>query len=196
MTLTYHALWMLCALGAAVFAAGTPAGVRPSAALATGFAAAALLTSGSSLPDAVWTGGLAAVAAAAYLFKPRLQLVAIAIGGALGGLWSALLEVQGLPVVVALIVAAGLVIVSLRLSRTRAGFATEALTQEGLLAIGVLGLGVAMLPGVLDGWQAATNLSGAQEQRATAPASIPMWTLVLLLASTSLGALHSVWGRR
>lgn len=195
MTLTYHALWMLCALGAAVFAAATPAGVRHSAAVAAGFAAAALLTSGSSLPDAVWTGGLAAVAAAAYLFKPRLKLVAISIGGALAGLWATLLEVQGLPVVVALPVAAGLLIVSLRLAHTRPGFATDALVEEGLLAVGVLGLGVAMLPGVLDGWQAATNLTGAQE-RTTASAAVPVWTLALLLASTSLGALYSVWGRR
>jgi len=189
---------MLCALGSVVFAAATPAGVRPSAALAAGFAAAALLTSASSLPNAAWTGGLAAVAASAYLFKPRLKLAAIGIGGALGGFWASLLEVQGLPMPVALLVAAGLLILTMRLVRTRAGFATDALKEEGLLAIGVLGLGVAMLPGVLDGWQAATNLSGAggAPERAAAPVSIPMWTLALLLASTMLGALYSFWGRR
>jgi hypothetical protein len=187
---------MLCALGAVVFAAAAAKGsVRQSAALAGGFGFAALFTSGSSLPDASWTGGLAAAGAAAWLFKPGLRLASAAIGGVLAGSWTALLEVQALPMAAALLIAAALVIVTMRLSRVRASFAPDVLRDEGMLAIGVLGLGVAVMPGVLDGWQAATNLSGAQD-RVAEPIAIPMWTLALILTASSLGGLYSVWSRR
>jgi hypothetical protein len=187
---------MLCALGAVVFAAAAAKGsVRQSAALAGGFGFAALFTSGSSLPDASWTGGLAAAGAAVWLFKPALRLASAAIGGVLAGSWTALLEVQALPMAAALLIAAALVIVTMRLSRVRASFAPDVLRDEGMLAIGVLGLGVAVMPGVLDGWQAATNLSGAQD-RVAEPIAIPMWTLALILTASSLGGLYSVWSRR
>ena len=194
MTPTFHALWMLCALGTVVWAAAA-LDVARRAAFAAGFATAALLTSGSYLPDAVWTGGVAAMAAALYLFKPQLRVASVVIGGALGGSWTALLEAQGLPVPLALVAAAAVVLVSIWLSQSRPWFAPEVMREEGLLAIGVLGLAVAVMPGVLDGWQAARNLSGASE-RVSNPAVIPMWTVALVLGSLSLGGLYSVWSRR
>ena len=194
MTPTFHALWMLCALGAVVFASAATRRLD-RAGLAVGFGAAALLTSGSNLPDPVWMGGFAAMVAVSYLFKPRLRLLSVGIGGAFAGSWSALLEVQGLPMVVALAVAAALVVGTLWLSTSNPSFAPDTLREEGLLAIGVLGLGVAVMPGILDGWQAAGNLSGASE-RVTNPALIPAWTIAFVLASLSLGGLYSVWSRR
>ena len=195
MTLTFHALWMLCALGAVVFASVAASSVRTSAAFAGGFAIAALLTSGSALPDPVWTGGLASLAAAAYLFKPRLRLVSVLTGGYVSGAFAAMLEVQGLPVVAAIAVAGALVILTMRVTSTRPGFAPDVLKDEALLGVMVLGLAVAVIPGVLDGWQAATNLSGGQE-RGVEPVTIPTWTLALILASSSLGAVYTLWSRR
>jgi hypothetical protein len=63
-----------------------------------------------------------------------------------------------------------------------------------MLLVGVLGLSVAVLPGVLDGWQAAANLAAPSER--TGAASVPMWTLAVLFMSWSLGALHSFWSHR
>jgi hypothetical protein len=210
---------MLCALGAVVFASAAASSARTSAALAIGFAVGALLTGGSALPDPVWTGSLAALGAAALLsFEPfgafdtfdsfgerrtvrtirtarTLGTIGFASGGAVAGSLAALLEAQGLPVLAAVLTAGALVIVTMRAASTRPGFAPDVVKDEALLGVVVLGLTVALLPGVLDGWQAATNLSGGQE-RAVEPVSIPIWTVALLLASSSLGAVYTLWSRR
>jgi hypothetical protein len=109
-------------------------------------------------------------------------------------MWTALIEVQGLPSPAATMLAAAVLILSARLTRVRPVFAPDVLRDEGLLAIGVLGLGAALLPGVLDGWHAATNLTAVSEREVAA--AVPVWTLALLLTSTSLGALYSLWSRR
>jgi hypothetical protein len=193
-TITFHALWMLCALGAVVFAAAAARRARDLAALSAGFAVAAVLASPEQLPDPRWAGLLAAGAAAVYLFRPRYAILSAAVGGGLAGMWTALLEVQGLPSPAATMLAAAVLILSARLTRVRPVFAPDVLRDEGLLAIGVLGLGAAVLPGVLDGWHAATNLTAVSEREVAA--AVPVWTLALLLTSTSLGALYSLWSRR
>ena len=198
MTVTFHALWMLCALGGLVFAAAASS-VPARALFAAGFTGAALTTSAFALPDAVWLGGLGALAAAGLLWfessTRSLRTIGFAVGGWLAGVWPALLETQGVPAVPAIALAGGLVVLTMYLARTRAAFASRELTEEGLLAILVLGLGVAAIPGVLDGWQAAVNLSGATE-RAANPVSLPVWTFAALATWSSLGALYSVWSRR
>ena len=194
MTVTFHALWMLCALGALVWAAAVTH-VRDRVALAAGFAAAALLTSGSALPDAVQVGALAAGASAAYLFKPGLRPLGFLIGGGLAGVWTALIEVQAVPAPLALVAVGVLLVITMRVAAARPAFAPDVLREDGMLAVLLVGLGVATLPGVLDGWHAATNLSGTAE-RAAAVAAIPTWTLALLLASMLLGGAASLWSRR
>lgn len=194
MTLSFHALWMLCALGAVVFAAAAARHVREQAFMAGGFAAGALLAAPERLPDPAVVGTLAAGAAAVYLFRPRDAMLAAAVGGALAGMWTALLEVQGLPLTVALVVAGVALVVTTHLARTRATFAPELLRDEGLLAIAVLGVAVATLPTILDGWQAAGNLSVTSDRPAAA--AIPIWTLTVILMSASLGGLYSLWSRR
>jgi hypothetical protein len=121
-------------------------------------------------------------------------MLSAACGGALAGMWSALLEVQGLPAPVALTVAGLALVVSAWLARTRPAFAPELLRDEGLLAISVLGLGVAVMPAILDGWQAAGSLSVTPERQGST--GIPVWTLTIILMSASLGAVHSFWSRR
>lgn len=193
MTLTFHALWMLCALGAAVFAAAART-VRARGAIAAGFVLAAALISPAAVPDATTVGVLAAGAAAVYLFRPRLALIGVAFGGALAGILASLLQLQGLPVLLSLPAAAALLVVPMTLAAARPRFAPDVLCDEGLLAIGVLAVAVAVLPGVLDGWHAAANLAATSDRETVA--SVPMWTLALLLTSTCLGALYSSWSRR
>jgi hypothetical protein len=190
----FHALWMVCALGAAVFAAAAHRRMRDRAALAAGFVAGLALVSPSGIPDVTLVGLMAAGAAALYIFRPRYSLLAVALGGSLGGVFASLLQLQGLPSWAALPVAAALLVVPLHLAAARPAFAPDVLRDEGLLAVAVLGLGAAMLPGVLDGWQAAANLAATGERSATG--GLPLWTLALLLVASCLGALYSPWSRR
>ena len=184
---------MVCALGAAVLAAQASRRARDLVALAAGFASAVVSGAGAAA-DAAMIGAVAAAAAAIVLFRPRFAILGAFAGGALAGTLSGLFELQGLPVVVSPIAAASLLVIPAWLARTRPGFAPDLLLDEGLLALGVLGLGVAILPGVLDGWHAAANLAaGASRDAAT---MVPAWTLALLLSSTSLGALYALWSRR
>lgn len=194
MTLTYHALWMLCALGAVVFATAAAPHVRPITALATGLIAGVVWWSPARVPDAAVTGILTSLAAALYVFRPRLRLVSAAFGGALAGMLAALVEMYGVSPRVSPVAGIALVAVPIWLARTRPSFAPDLLCDEAMLMIGLLGLSVAILPGVMDGWQAATNLAAATERVATT--SLPMWTLLLLLTTSSCGAFYSLWSRR
>lgn len=195
MTLTFHALWMLCALGSVVLAAAAArAGFLAALAMTVAFLVTARYVGPQSLPDATIVGVLALTAAAIFLFRPRYAIVGAALGGMVGGVWTGLLEVQGLPYSVALIGAASVIGLTRYLTRRRPSFAPEQLRDEGLLAVGLLGLVVAMLPGVLDGWQAAANLAAPSDR--AGQTVVPMWTSALLLSSTTLGAVYSLWSRR
>lgn len=185
---------MLCLLGAVVFAVAAARHVRTLTAFAVGLVASVWLVSPGRMPDAATTGALATIAAAVHLFRPRWRIATAVCGGALAGVMSVLLEIQGVPAVVSPVAPVLVSAVAVWLARTRVTFAPEALRDEGMLAIAALGFAVAVLPGILDGWQAATNLSAASSRQAAA--SVPLWTLAVLLVSSSLGALYSFWSRR
>jgi hypothetical protein len=137
---------------------------------------------------------LTPAAAALYLLRPRLRVLPAAFGGALAGMLAALLEVQGAPAAISPVAGIALVAAPIWLRRTRPSFAPEPLRDEAMLMVSVVGLSVAILPGVLDGWQAATTLAAGTERVATT--SLPAWTVLLLLTTSSCGALYSVWSRR
>ena len=212
MTLPFHALWMLCALGAVVYSAAAAAAparrARHLTTLAIGFVIATIVASPQRLPDPAWVGVLTTGAAMVTLFRPRFSVVAAGWGGALGGILTALTEVQGMhpaasvgPVVV--LIAWGfanldvpeLIAMVVWLTWLRPSFAPEALRDEALLAVSLLGLVVAVVPGVIDGWQAAANLT-IEPVTAGPTAPIPTWTLTLVATSMALGAVYSLWSRR
>jgi hypothetical protein len=76
----------------------------------------------------------------------------------------------------------------------RPAFAPERLREEALLFVCTLGLVVAVLPSVADGWQAAANLNVRAENVATQ--AIPAWTLSIVAMSMLLGAAYTLWSRR
>jgi hypothetical protein len=193
MTLFFHLLWMLCAFGTVIFAAVAARDPRRSAGFAAGFVAGVVLAR-SGLPDLTAAGGVALVAVAILLFRPRFALVAAALGGGLAGSWSALLQAQGLPFVATPVVVASVIGVSAWLTRSRAGFAPERLVDEGLLAVGALAIAALTLPSILDGWQIAVALAATSTRQASA--DMPVWTAAFILACTSLGGLYSAWSRR
>ncbi len=193
MTLFFHLVWMLCALGTAVFAIAATGGAYRQAGFGIGFFAGVYLAR-IGPPDAALAGGLAVAAAAIFLFRPQYAVAASALSGVLAGSWSALLQAQGLPFLVSPLIVAALIAVSFWLARSRPHFAPQRLVDEGLLAVGALGIAALTLPAILDGWQTAVALSATSPR--SAALDLPMWTMVFILACTSLGGVYSVWSRR
>jgi len=194
MTLNFHALWTLTGMGAVVFSTFL-APTRPSRALA---AAAFAVTAAWSLwfgpPSPEVVGLAAAMGAIALLLRPASVLVGPVLGGGLAGVWGAMLAAQGVPWWLAVPLAAiGPVAACLRARRPE--FAPPQLRDEALIIVTVCALAVAMLPGVMDGWQAAVNLSVQSSEQAAA-AVVPAWTLAIGASALTLGALYSMWSRR
>src|SRR5688572_5868136 len=186
---------MLCAFGVVVHAATAARRVRDLVALAAGFMVAAVIASPQRLPDPAWTGVVSAGAAVVILFRPRYAMASAAWGGALGGMLTAMTEVQGLHPLAAVAAVAVLAATPAWLARRRPAFAPEVVRDEALLGLCVLGLLVAIVPGVIDGWQAAANLT--IEPATPGPTTpVPMWTLALVGTATALGAVYSLWSRR
>jgi hypothetical protein len=193
MTLFFHLLWMLCAFGTVIFAAVAARDRRRLTALAAGFVSGVVLAR-SGLPDLAAAGGVALVAVAILLLKPRFAIIASAMGGGLSGSWSALLQAQGLPFLATPFVVVCVIAVSAWLARSRAGFAPDSLVDEGLLAVGALAIAALTLPSIVDGWETAVALAATSTRQATV--DLPMWTVAFILTCTSLGGLYSAWSRR
>lgn len=197
MTLTFHLLWMLCALGAVACAAVPAAGWRRPALLAGAFLAAMAWFSLERLPDSALIGVTAALVGAAALVRPGRVWLAVITAGLLAGAWGTLLEAMGLPAASAPILPATSATCAMWMASRRAGFVDLRVREEAMLGLVIGGLFVAMLPGVLDGWRAAVALNLEAPAGEAAPAAlIPVWTLMLGATALSAGALYSVWSRR
>ena len=185
---------MLSGLGTAVFASVPAPTWRGRAAFALGFAIAVVTIHPGRLPDATWISGLVASVAIVQLLRPDRTALTLAGSGALAGVWSVLLQMQGLPMVAALTVAAALPAMSSLLAARRPKFAPPVLREEGLLVVFALSLAVAMFPTITAGWRSAIALNLAADR--TANQIVPAWVLGLTGASGALGGLYSLWGRR
>ena len=196
MNLLFTALLMLCGLGTAIFATTAARKRGALAALGLGFATGAVLIRPDVLPNASWTGGIVAGVAALQIFRPDVRFLAPLCGGALAAMWSALLQIQGLPPVAALILAGIVPALSAYLSGRREAFAPESLREEAMLALVVTGLVVAMIPEVSAGWRSALALNREEESALAASQFLSGWVLVLSAASVVLGGLYSLLRRR
>lgn len=186
---------MLCALGAAVFAAAPAPGLtRPTVFAGALVVGAFWIHSGHPI-DAAATGGLAVIVCAVELARPRRGLAIAAAGGVLTAVWSSLLHIQGLPLPAALAVAAALPATSAYLAR-RPNFAPTVLREEALLAIFALAVVVAVTPTISEGWRAALALKlTGLDDRTTGDQVMPAWTLGLTAGSVALGGVYSLWRR-
>ena len=180
---------MLCALGAATFATGA-AGTWSLAVAGASFTVAAVWLT----PAPVWTGLSVAIVAALLLARPGSWLPASVLAGCLAGLWVSLLAAQGIPPAAACGVALAVPAVAAWMAQTREEFAPRMLREEALLAIGGLGLLVAMGPDVLAGWQTASamNLEPGAGRRGVMEA----WLMLATAGAALGGGLHALWSRR
>ncbi|MDA1183528.1 MAG: hypothetical protein O2930_02650 [Acidobacteria bacterium] len=193
MTLPFYALSLLCALAAVVLVAAPEPSRRSHTAAAALLFLGAGWTAWSGVPPVQVVGCLAAAGAAAFLLRPAWAATAAGIGGVLAGVWSGILATQGLPRWVAVPLACTVLAVSMR-ARHYPEFAPPQLRDEALVLVCALALGVAMLPGFLDGWGAAQSLTAqpGDLQRQM----IPTWALAMTGSSLGLGASYAVWSRR
>jgi hypothetical protein len=193
-TVTFHALWLLAALGAVTFSAAAASRPRCLLALGLGFAGSLALGGFERVPDAELAGLVAAAGGLVFLFLPKYGWLASALGGALAATGTRLMLLLGIPSWLAAAAVVLLMAATVRLTRRRPAFAPDLLREEALLGVCLLGLLVAVIPSVLDGWQAAANLNVAPE--AAVPGALPVWALSVIAASTLLGAVHAIWSRR
>jgi hypothetical protein len=194
LTLLFTALLMLGGLGAPIFATAAAGKRTGMVALAAGFMAALIGIRTQALPDPAWIGSVVAAVAAIELFRRDFRFLAPLCGGALAGLWSALLQIQGLPLAAAVIVAGLVPGIAVWLSARSRTFAPDALRQEAMLAMMAMGLAVAMIPNVAAGWQTAVALNRDEADRSKQ--IIANWVLVLSAVSVVLGGLYSLLRRR
>ena len=194
MTLTVHVLGLLSLLGAVVFgAAGVQRGAVPRRGIwffpAAGFLVAWPVASGIGGADSMAVGAIAvAVALAALLGRPPLQVVSFASGAA-AALWSRYLEVLGLPVWIAVPVAAAMPAVAVWLSAVRPVFAPPRLREEGLLLVVALGLAVAFLPELVAGWQSAAALNTGSLRAPLVAGQPAVWVLLAAAVAAVAGGL-------
>ena len=197
MTLTLHILGLLSVLGAAVFGA---AGVGPGARTrrwtwfvpAAGFVVVWPVASGVGPVAQTAAGAVAAaVAAVALLGRTPLQPVAFA-GGAAAAFWGRYLEVLGLPVWLAVPMAAGVTATAIWLSVVRPYFAPLRIREEGLLLVLALGLAALFLPELVVGWRSASALNGGALQDPLAAGLPAVWALVVAGAAAVAGGFVAV----
>jgi hypothetical protein len=184
---------MLCSLASVAFATADIR-LRGHVAVAVGFVLAATMVAPGQLPDPVWVGSGVAVLAVIGLARPGCAVLVVAGGGALAGIWMAMLRVEGLPLPAAAFVAGAPSALAALLSRRRPQFAPTPLREEALLVVLVLGIAVAAAPGVAAGWQSAVILN--LQQKEVASQAVPAWTLLLTLGAAMVGGLYTVWTRR
>jgi len=192
--LTLHALGLLCGLGATSLATWTAAQWRVRLSFLVGFLIGISALGADRFPQPGWTATVVAAVGALVLWKPAWSGLAALCGGVLAALWISILQLQGLPSALALIVGIGLPALSAILSARRPGFATQTLREESLVILIVLGLAIAMAPEIAAGWRSAIELKavplGAEQPTGAA------WVLLVGGACVVLGGAYSFWRRR
>lgn len=183
-------LWLLCGLGAAVFASSGRS-IQHYAGLAGGFFLAWIARS-QVLPDAS-VAMLAMVAAGLWIYRPHGVQFAPFAGGIMAGVLARLLYTEGLVAPAAWAIGAILLLVSAGLAGRAARFAPGPVLEEAMLLILILALGTAAIPAIADGWQSAGALNATAE---VSNRMLPAWTLLAAGGSVCMGALWSLWRHR
>ena len=186
---------MVCGLAAPILAATPHPGRRASLPAAAAGALASLWWLGPyPVPDVAWIGAAVAIAAAVPLWRPQTSsLLTAAAAGAASGASMSMLHAAGASWPVAVPIAAVPLLVSWMLTGRWPRFAPPTVREEALLLLGGLGVGVAMLPSVFQGWRSAIALNAHDD--GSGGLAVPVWTLLVAGASVLLGGGYSAWRR-
>lgn len=198
MTLFFYGLWMLCGVSCAVFAADAARRIANLVGVSLGLVAGALIVRADRVPDVVWIGGFVFAIAVWRLTKPgKVAGVATsAAAGLLAAIWVSLFTRPGLPAAAAIPVALAVVVFSAWMGARDARFAPPVIHDEALMLLVLLGAALAVAPGVAAGWQSATALNLTLDDKRAAAFAVPEWTILVMLASVSLGGAYALSTRR
>ena len=200
MTVTFHLLWTLCALGAVALAA-VPGRAPWTAliALSLGFAAGVWWLGRHDMPG-VESVGLTVFIIAAIRLAPRAPLglsrgivVAAVVAGVLSAVWMSMLRVAGLPLFAAVAIAVAPPMMAAYLTPARPRFAPAIVRDDALLITLTLGLAVAAAPRIIEGWRSAVVLN-IQDTTGRALA-LPAWTVALAAFAMAAGGAFTLWRR-
>jgi hypothetical protein len=186
----FHGLWLLCGLGAAVFAASIRQSWYNLATVGCGFLITAIEIDPSHLPEPVWVGASTAGLALLVLAKPSWAFLAALGSGALAGTLSALLQAQFMPRAAACLLVAVVVLLSLILASERPDFAPLPMREEAMLVLATLGLLLAIAPALVQGWQSALALNIAE--KGGSDRAFPLWVIALGAGSALVGAFSAI----
>lgn len=190
--LLLHVLGILCGLAVVAFATLEAGRLRGAGAFLGALAAASIVIGTGRVPDPVWAACFAAGGAVLAL-SSRAPLVALACGGALAGIWAAVLRGQGAPMLLAVAYVIAMAGLSNRLAARSPAYATIAMREEAFMLVAVIALALAAAPAIVEGWQSAAALRAAPLQSGAAGSS---WAIALAGAALVIGGIYSMWRRR
>jgi len=191
---------ILCGLAAVCFSACIK---RPAQAafFVAGMALVLLLTLPLAGRAPLWSGAnpqevamVIAVFAFTILQHHAWRQLALLMGGLVAGFWMNSLLRLGMPVSVASGVVLAVGLGTLAASLKRQVFIDDDVLDEGLVGVLVLALLLALVPAVLQGWQAAGSLQALDQQRLDA--GLEPAVLAPVLVATVLGLLFTLYRLR
>src|SRR5262245_35406090 len=106
-------------------------------------------------PSTSLVGVATALTALAYLLKAPGPALAAVAAGLLAGVWTGVIEFQGVPLVVAAVLSIGVPGLSLWSRARRPVYAPPRLREEALVFVVALGVIASAAPTIVDGWHAA-----------------------------------------
>jgi len=187
---------LACALGSVVFAAAGVGSRRGLIAAALAFAATLAWPPAAVVPVA--TGGVAlaasVLAVGTLAGRGRVEVLAVAAGW-LAAVWATILNLEGVPLWAAALVALALPCVSVARIRRDAAFAPPRLLEDALLVVTLVSVCAAAAPGLVDGWHGAVNLKmvGTPTEQTS---MVPAWAVAISVAALTCGAGVGMWSRR
>ena len=188
------ALVMLCGLGAPIYATTIEGRRYRLVACVAGFALALYFGRNGVLPNPSALGLVVAGCAALEVFRPRWSFLSPVCAGVLTAIFTMVLRIQGVPTVGAIAIALVFPIVAGWLASRRDSFAPRNLREEAMLLMIALGILVAVIPEVSEGWRSAMTLNRDSDVASTPV--IASWALVFGTTSALLGGVYSLLRRR
>lgn len=187
------AVWLLCLCTAVALPLRATRGRTDAAALSAGFASIVLV--GLWLPISAAGIALSLGGVTAWqLLKPSRSTLASFWSGAAASAGAATQNDLGAPWLLALPLAFAIAFGAWWQVQRKPDFSLPTLRTQALMGLTWLGLLIAAMPGVIDGWHSAQTLTRTVE--ASTDQTIPPWIWPCALTALLLGFLRGVWGRR
>lgn len=195
MPVVTSAVWILFGLATTVWAADWNGSKTVGLCAFGGLALGGVFAARTGGPRPEVAGLAVAMLALAQATRRRYVWIGPVLAGALTGSWCVHLVDAGAAPWLALPLAMAGPLVSAWRVHADPRFVETRIRDEALLLLSAVGLVVATLPTIVEGWQSAATLAAAPADQATRQA-IPIWTTVTVIMALSLGGLHAAWRRR